>query len=211
MHVSASLCIQGSGFSEVIASLEAELRSMRLAHVEVIQDNKGCYNQIRAKDKELDAAAVQLEHARAVLVENKASSESHGEALRMRCHVSLQGRGCSSCAARARARCPGREQGKLGKHAEPSSQSQLPMEQMPCLATRNWMPQLHSCSIPLGWSNGRLVHGEALEVAVMPVKGSLAYLRRRIQIKSAGSSMMAAARLKPARCNTMNLLQICCG
>ena len=49
---------------------------MRLAHGEIAQDNRGCYNQIRAKDKELDVAAVQLEHARAVLVENKASSES---------------------------------------------------------------------------------------------------------------------------------------
>ena len=73
---SASLCIQGSGFSEVIAGLEAELRSMRLAHGEVTQDNRGCYNQIRAKDKELSAAAVQLEHARAILVENKASHQS---------------------------------------------------------------------------------------------------------------------------------------
>ena len=49
---------------------------MKMAHGRVTQDNRGCYNQIRAKDKELDAAAVQLEHARAVLVENKASPQS---------------------------------------------------------------------------------------------------------------------------------------
>ena len=64
---------QGCGFSEVIASLESELRSMEMAHKEVTQDNKGCYNLIRAKDRELDAAAVHLEQARAVMVENKAS------------------------------------------------------------------------------------------------------------------------------------------
>lgn len=79
--LSAPLCIQGSGFSEVIAGLEADLRSMRLAHVEVTQDNRGCYNQIRAKDKELDAAAVQLEHARAVLVENKASTQKQAHSV----------------------------------------------------------------------------------------------------------------------------------
>ena len=64
---------QGCGFSEVIASLESELRSMKMAHEEVAQDNKGCYNLIRAKDRELDAAAVHLEQARAVMIENKAS------------------------------------------------------------------------------------------------------------------------------------------
>lgn len=75
------MCIQGSGFSEVIAGLEADLRTTRLAHVEVTQDNRGCYNQIRAKDKELDAAAVQLEHARAVLVENKASMQKRAHSV----------------------------------------------------------------------------------------------------------------------------------
>lgn len=70
-----SQCIvaaQGSGFSEVIAGLEAELKSMRAEHEKLTRDNKGCYNQIRAKDRELSAAEVQLERARAILVENKA-------------------------------------------------------------------------------------------------------------------------------------------
>ena len=65
-------CAQGSGFSEAIAGLEAELKSMKAAHEKLTKDNKGCYNQIRAKDKELGAAKVQLERARAILVENKA-------------------------------------------------------------------------------------------------------------------------------------------
>ena len=101
--------MQGSGFSEVIASLEAELRAVKLAHGEVAQDNRGCYNQIRAKDKALDAAAAQLEPAQAVLVENKASPGSLQSPARdlgfpwLRCHVSSQGAGCCSCAAGA---CP---------------------------------------------------------------------------------------------------------
>ncbi len=65
--------MQGCGFSEVIASLESKLRSMKMAHTEMTQDNKACYNLIRAKDRELDAAAVHLEQARAIMVENKAS------------------------------------------------------------------------------------------------------------------------------------------
>ncbi len=60
----------------MIAGLEAELKSMKAEHEKLSKDNKGCYNQIRAKDKELSAAAVQLEHARAILVENKASHQS---------------------------------------------------------------------------------------------------------------------------------------
>ena len=66
-----SVVPQGSGFSEVIAGLEAELKSMKAAHDSLAKDNKGCYNQIRAKDKELNAAELQLEHARAILVDNK--------------------------------------------------------------------------------------------------------------------------------------------
>ena len=64
---------QGCGFSDMIASLESQLRSMKMAHQEMTHDSKGCYNLIRAKDRELDAAAVHLEQARAVMVENKAS------------------------------------------------------------------------------------------------------------------------------------------
>ena len=67
---------------------------MRLAHGEIAQDNRGCYNQIRAKDKELNAAAVQLEHARAVLVENKASTQKQAHNvsfLCIECRVSSQG------------------------------------------------------------------------------------------------------------------------
>ena len=65
----------------MIAGLEAELKSMKAAHEKLTKDNKGCYNQIRAKDKELSAAEVQLEHARAVLVENKANPLSQKGAV----------------------------------------------------------------------------------------------------------------------------------
>lgn len=62
---------QGSGFSEVIVGLEAELKSMKITHGELTKDNKACYSEIRAKGKDLDAAAVQLERARTIAVENK--------------------------------------------------------------------------------------------------------------------------------------------
>ncbi len=60
----------------MLAGLEAELKSMKADHEKLAKDNKGCCNQIRAKDKQLSAAGVQLEHARAILAENKASHQS---------------------------------------------------------------------------------------------------------------------------------------
>ncbi|BDA42075.1 probable microtubule-associated protein [Coccomyxa sp. Obi] len=62
---------KGSGFSEVIAALESELKSVRASNAALADDNKGCYSLIRAKDKELDAAAAQVEAAKAIAVENK--------------------------------------------------------------------------------------------------------------------------------------------
>ena len=92
----------------MIAGLEADLRSIRLAHGEIAQDNRGCYNQIRAKDKELDAAAVQLEHARAVLVENKASTQkqAHNDGFPcIECRVSSHG--SRTLQLRSWLNCPG--------------------------------------------------------------------------------------------------------
>lgn len=66
--------VQGSGFSEVIAGLEAELKSVKAANVALADDNRGCYAQIRAKDKELDMLAAQVEHAKAIAIENKVTS-----------------------------------------------------------------------------------------------------------------------------------------
>ncbi len=63
--------MQGSGFSEVIAALESELKSVRASNAALTDDNKGCYALIRAKDKELDAATTQVEAAKAIAVENK--------------------------------------------------------------------------------------------------------------------------------------------
>lgn len=68
--------MQGSGFSEVIAALESELKSVRASNTALTDDNKGCYALIRAKDKELDAAAVQVEAAKAIAVENKVKMPS---------------------------------------------------------------------------------------------------------------------------------------
>lgn len=63
--------MQGSGFSEVIAGLESELKSVRAANQQLADDNRGCYAQIRAKDKELDLAAAKVEEARRIAMENK--------------------------------------------------------------------------------------------------------------------------------------------
>jgi hypothetical protein len=64
-------CAQGSGFSEVIAGLEAELKSLRAANQQLADDCRACYAQIRAKDKELDLAAARVEEALRVSIENK--------------------------------------------------------------------------------------------------------------------------------------------
>lgn len=66
--------MQGSGFSGVIAGLEAELKTTASKKEALTTDNKALAGQIRAKDRELISAGAQLEQARAIMVENKASS-----------------------------------------------------------------------------------------------------------------------------------------
>lgn len=56
----------------MIAGLESELKAVRAANQQLTDDNRGCYSQIRAKDKELDLAAAKVEEARRIAMENKA-------------------------------------------------------------------------------------------------------------------------------------------
>lgn len=65
-----------------MAALQSELRALREAHRALGEDNRACYAQVRAKDKQLDAAAVQVEEARRIKVENgvrNGSSPAHGK------------------------------------------------------------------------------------------------------------------------------------
>ena len=56
-----------------MASLEAEVRKVKAENASLVKDNKACYNQIRAKDKQLDGAAKEVEHARQTELHNKVS------------------------------------------------------------------------------------------------------------------------------------------
>ena len=66
----SALRAQGTGFSEAVAGLEAEVRSLRAANTALSEDNRGCYAQIRAKDKDLDVAAIRIKEAACINVEN---------------------------------------------------------------------------------------------------------------------------------------------
>ena len=65
------LCLQGDKFSAKVAALEAEVKLLKAANAKLAEDNKTCYNTIRAKDKELDAAAKVKQQAERTAVENK--------------------------------------------------------------------------------------------------------------------------------------------
>ena len=64
---------QGTGFSEAIATLEAEVKTLKAENAHLDSDNKGAYNQIRAKDKQLDTMALEVEEARRILIQNGVS------------------------------------------------------------------------------------------------------------------------------------------
>ena len=49
----------------LVASLEAELKLMEASNESLLRDNRGVYNVLRAKDKELDEASVRVEAAAA--------------------------------------------------------------------------------------------------------------------------------------------------
>ena len=44
---------------------------MKADSANLARDNKACYSQIRAKDKQLDSAAKEVEHARQTELHNK--------------------------------------------------------------------------------------------------------------------------------------------
>ena len=61
---------QGTGFSEVVAGLESELRGVRAQNHSLSEDSRGCYAQIRAKDRQLAVYELQMAEARRIAVEN---------------------------------------------------------------------------------------------------------------------------------------------
>ena len=64
-------CLQDAKFSAQVASLESEVRILKADNARLSKDNKTCYCQIRAKDKQLDSAAKEVEHARHTELQNK--------------------------------------------------------------------------------------------------------------------------------------------
>ncbi|KAK9846430.1 hypothetical protein WJX81_003622 [Elliptochloris bilobata] len=67
---------KGRGFSEAVAALEAEVKALRAGKDSLAEDNKAAAATIRAKDKQLDLAAVRVEEARLIAVENKGLGNS---------------------------------------------------------------------------------------------------------------------------------------
>ena len=63
--------MQGNGLSEVVATLEAEVKTLKAENARLENDSKAVYNQLRAKDKELDSMGEEVERARAIYAENQ--------------------------------------------------------------------------------------------------------------------------------------------
>lgn len=63
--------VQGTGLSEIVATLEAEVKSLKADKLRLENDSKAVNNQIRAKDKELDGMAQEVERAQAVQIQNQ--------------------------------------------------------------------------------------------------------------------------------------------
>lgn len=70
--------LQGTGLSEVVATLEAEVKALKAENARLENDSKAVYNQLRAKDKELDNMGEEVERARAIHMENQVLSFPHG-------------------------------------------------------------------------------------------------------------------------------------
>ena len=66
--------LQGDKFSAQVAALESEVKALKADNASLTKDNKTCYNQIRAKDRELDAAAKQVKQAHQTEIQNKVST-----------------------------------------------------------------------------------------------------------------------------------------
>ncbi len=65
------MVLQDAKFSAQVASLESEVRALKADNASLNKDNKAGCNQIRAKDKQLDSAAKEVEHARQTELHNK--------------------------------------------------------------------------------------------------------------------------------------------
>ena len=57
--------MQDDGLAPMVAALEGQLNQIKINHEALSSDNKGAYNQLRAKDKELDVAAGKVAEAAA--------------------------------------------------------------------------------------------------------------------------------------------------
>ena len=63
--------LQGDKFSAQVAALESGVKTLKAENAGLTKDNKACYTQIRAKDKELAAAAKQVAQAQQTEIQNK--------------------------------------------------------------------------------------------------------------------------------------------
>ena len=81
--------MQGDKFSAQVAALESEVKSLKADNASLSKDNKACYSQIRAKDKELDAAAKQVAQARQTDIQNKVGPGLHASPSRQKFRTGL--------------------------------------------------------------------------------------------------------------------------
>lgn len=63
--------MQGTGLSETVATLEAEIKALKADNARLEDDSKGVYTQLRAKDKQLDHMTHEVEKAREVHMQNQ--------------------------------------------------------------------------------------------------------------------------------------------
>ena len=76
-HVWLCVVVQGDKFSAQVAALESGVKALKAENAGLTKDNKACYCQMRAKDKELAAAAKQVAQAQQTEIQNKVRGCSH--------------------------------------------------------------------------------------------------------------------------------------
>ena len=65
-----AITVQGTSFSEAVATLEAEVKALKTENARLEIDSKGVYNQLRAKDKQLDSMMKEVEKAQEIQTQN---------------------------------------------------------------------------------------------------------------------------------------------
>ena len=61
----------------MVATLEAEVKNLKAENSRLEDDSKGVCNQLRAKDREIDAMGQEVEKARAIHMQNQVSCNAH--------------------------------------------------------------------------------------------------------------------------------------